>query len=75
MENYLRVKKSELGKHAGLLDAVSPLAILARGYAIVQSQDTGEIIRAAEQAAVDDRLRLTLHKGTLDCRVTQTSAS
>lgn len=75
MENSLRVKKSELGNIAGLLDAVSPLAILARGYAIVQSQETGEIIRAAEQTAVDDRLRLTLHKGTLDCRVTRTSAS
>ncbi len=47
---------------------LSPLAILDRGYAIVQADD-GSIVRAAEQTSVGARLGVRLHRGRLDVSV------
>ncbi|HVS80915.1 MAG TPA: exodeoxyribonuclease VII large subunit [Pyrinomonadaceae bacterium] len=53
---------------AAALDAMSPLRVLERGYAIAQDA-TGGIVREAKTISVGDALRLRLWKGTLDCRV------
>src|SRR5258708_3598510 len=53
---------------AGSLDAMSPLRVLERGYAIAQDAN-GAIVREAKTVSVGDELRLRLWKGTLDCRV------
>lgn len=53
---------------AAALDAMSPLRVLERGYAIAQKTDGG-IVREAKTVSVGDALRLRLWKGTLDCRV------
>ena len=50
------------------LDALSPLRVLERGYAIAQDA-TGGIVREVKTVSVGDALRLRLWKGTLDCRV------
>jgi len=50
------------------LDALSPLRVLERGYAIAQDA-TGGIVREAKTVSAGDALRLRLWKGTLDCRV------
>src|SRR5712691_4230910 len=50
------------------LDAMSPLRVLERGYAIAQDA-TGGIVRKAKTVSAGDELRLRLWKGTLDCRV------
>jgi len=47
------------------LQAVSPLATLERGYAIVQRQDSKEIIKSAKQLAVDDWLLIRVAKGQI----------
>lgn len=47
---------------------LSPLAVLGRGYAIVQTSG-GEVIRAVEQTQVGESLRVRLHKGRLQVRV------
>jgi exodeoxyribonuclease VII large subunit len=47
--------------------ALSPLAVLDRGYAMVQKD--GAIVRDASQVRVHDRLRVRLAKGTLDVAV------
>ena len=53
---------------AASLDAMSPLRVLERGYAIAQKAN-GAIVREANSVATGDELRLRLWKGTLDCRV------
>jgi exodeoxyribonuclease VII large subunit len=53
---------------AAALDAMSPLKVLERGYAIAQDANGG-IVREAKTVSVGDELRLRLWKGTVDCRV------
>jgi exodeoxyribonuclease VII large subunit len=53
----------------GRLDTLSPLAVLARGYAVCWNADGTRIVRSAREVAAGDRVRLTLHEGTLDCEV------
>jgi len=53
------------------LDAVSPLATLSRGYAIVQ-QDQGQIVHSTAQVKVGEQVQARLHRGRLYCRVEKT---
>ena len=50
------------------LDALSPLATLKRGYSISRKTD-GEVLTAAEQVSVGDRIEVQLVEGHLACRV------
>jgi exodeoxyribonuclease VII large subunit len=50
------------------LNALSPLATLERGYAIVQREDTA-VVRAANQVKPGERIHARLRRGSLDCRV------
>ena len=52
------------------LDAISPLKVLSRGYAIAQKEATGEVLRSAKQARRGDKLRLRLGEGQIHCEVT-----
>lgn len=54
---------------SGRLDALSPLRVLARGYAIVSSEESGTIVTAAEQVAAGDGLNIRLAKGQLTATV------
>ncbi len=63
--NYLR--RSYVG-YAAALDALSPLKVLARGYAVPSGSD-GRVIKTADDANVGDCIDLTLSKGELRCRV------
>ncbi|MCL2121625.1 MAG: exodeoxyribonuclease VII large subunit [Clostridiales bacterium] len=50
------------------LDALSPLATLARGYAICRDA-SGRVIDDASQVAIHQSIRVRLSKGSLSCRV------
>ena len=64
----LEEAKKRLGLAAASLDALSPLAVLQRGYAIAQDKD-GRLVRDAAAVSIGDSLRLRLAKGKLNCRV------
>ena len=64
----LETAKNRLGLAAASLDALSPLAVLQRGYAIAQDKD-GRLVREAQSVTRGDLLRVRLAKGRLDCRV------
>ena len=49
--------------------ALSPDAVLSRGYSITQDADTGAVVRAASDTAVDRKLRIRLATGRLGARV------
>jgi exodeoxyribonuclease VII large subunit len=54
---------------AGRLESLSPLAVLARGYAVCWNADRTRIIREASSVAVGDDVRMTLYRGELRCEV------
>ena len=58
-------KRQEFAKAAVFLDAVSPLAVLGRGYAIVSRDSDGRVIRSAKQTEPGELLRIRLHEGSL----------
>jgi exodeoxyribonuclease VII large subunit len=51
------------------LNAVSPLATLERGYAIVTDSKTSDVLRDAGQVKKGDMVKARLHRGQLHCRV------
>ena len=53
----------------GRLDNLSPLAILARGYAVCWNEDRTAVISRADTVSPGDRVRVTLHEGELQCDV------
>jgi exodeoxyribonuclease VII large subunit len=55
---------------SGRLGNLSPLAVLARGYAVCWNADRTVIIRSASAVAAGERVRVTLHDGELQCDVT-----
>ena len=48
---------------------MSPLGVLARGYAVCWAADRAHIVRAATDVAVGDAVHVTLAHGGLDCEV------
>ena len=50
------------------LDAMSPLKVLGRGYAMAQSED-GTVLRSAEQVRQGEQIRVRLAQGSLQCIV------
>jgi len=52
----------------GKLGALSPIAILGRGYAIVRDGE-GHIVRAGADVSAGDAVRVRLGQGSLDCTV------
>ncbi|HEY0721354.1 MAG TPA: exodeoxyribonuclease VII large subunit, partial [Gammaproteobacteria bacterium] len=67
----LRIESSsrQLAAAASQLDAVSPLATLARGYAIVEHFPDGGVVRRYSDAVAGERVLARLGKGRLICRV------
>jgi exodeoxyribonuclease VII large subunit len=53
------------------LTQLSPLTVLGRGYAIVQTPD-GRIVRSSADTIVDERIRIRLHQGRIGAVVTST---
>lgn len=67
--HYVRFSNQEFKTAAGRLDALSPLAILSRGYSITKRLNGGEIIKDASQVKKDYEVITRLHKGEIRSRV------
>ncbi len=63
----IQTARRHLSSAVGKLDALSPLAVLSRGYAIVWNE-RGAIVRDAADVSVGDRLRVRLFKGQVNVR-------
>ena len=57
------------------LEAVSPLATVARGYAILTRADDGSLVRGTSQVQAGDELRARLAEGELTVRVERKDGS
>jgi len=60
--------RRELGEAGARLSALSPLAVLGRGYSLTWD-GSGRLLRDASAVQPGDPVRVTLHRGELDCRV------
>lgn len=69
MTNLASGEKKRLAVLAGRLQALSPLATLARGYSICTTPDGKHVISEAESVEIGERLAVRLQKGILDCIV------
>lgn len=61
-------KRGRLAVAAASLDALSPLAVLTRGYALAQNE-AGQALRDARDVEIGDSVSLRLARGVLRCRV------
>src|SRR5687768_8390387 len=70
----LETARARLGLVAASLDALSPLAVLQRGYAIAEDAE-GRLLRDAKSVSPGDQLRVRLAKGRVTARVEDTQTN
>ncbi len=72
MRRLLLEKSRLLQQHAAALSALSPLAVLARGYSVTQRADNGTVVQRSDQVSPGDELRTQTAAGAIFSRVTET---
>lgn len=68
-EHRLTCAKGDFARTAARLDALNPLAILTRGYAVVRAGETP--VRSTEELRVGTPVRLTLADGEATAEITE----
>lgn len=68
LSTLLQQKKLQLEASMTQLHAISPLATLKRGYAIVKDEQ-GQLIYSSEQQQIGDMIEAKLHQGSLLCQI------
>ncbi len=74
IETKLHQARERLALAAASLDALSPLGVLQRGYAIAQDA-SGKLVRDARSVAPGDELSVRLAKGKLGTRIERIEAT
>lgn len=68
LDTAMTRKKNEYLRVAAKLDALSPLEVLSRGYAIAMDED-GRAVKDSSGVRAGDKLTVRLASGALGCRV------
>jgi len=68
-QERVRRLKDQLAERAGRLGALSPLAVLERGYSIAHKLPAELIVKSSADLQIDDRLRVRFAQGNVICRV------
>jgi exodeoxyribonuclease VII large subunit len=66
--------RNQASGYAERLQALSPLAVLSRGYAVCRLEPDGTILKDSAAVRTGDAVRVLLHRGSLGCAVTEVSA-
>ncbi len=69
IKEMLVSRKADVAGLVGKLNALSPLATLARGYSVCLMENNGGIVRDAKTLKAGDRVRVNLHTGGASCEV------
>jgi len=64
-------RRRRVGELVARLDAMSPLAVLGRGYALARRSEDGRIVRRARDVAIGDVLDVQLAEGAIEAEVTR----
>lgn len=67
--SLLRIRRSSLQEQAAVLQSLSPLRVLARGYSIVRRTADGKVVTDASDIKKGDLLDVKFHKGRAACLV------
>ena len=67
-EGWLNARRQQFGQTAAALDAMSPLKVLSRGYAVA-TNEKGRIIRSTSDTTNGEKLYLRVTDGSVSCRV------
>ena len=70
MHRRLTEKGTEISQMAGKLEALSPLSVLRRGYAILNKAD-GSTIRKTSDVSIGEHITLRVSDGTFFAKVTE----
>jgi exodeoxyribonuclease VII large subunit len=68
MERRLEKSRTQLSAHSAHLDALSPLRVLARGYAVARD-DRGRVLKRVDQLTAGKDFKLRVTDGEVDARV------
>jgi exodeoxyribonuclease VII large subunit len=68
VQQQLKKCHQAFGRIAHTLEALSPLAVLERGYAICLTPE-GQVVRSADAVAPDATVKVKLYKGSLQAKV------
>ena len=68
LSQALNRERQRFGSLASKLDALSPLKVLGRGYAIPRRED-GSVVRSTGDVAPGDRVKLRVADGEINCQV------
>lgn len=68
----LHKRRLRFAQTVATLDAISPLRVLARGYAVATKGKRGAVVSDAAALKAGDTLHIRFAKGAADCRVTDT---
>jgi len=71
MATLLAAKRKGWEKEVARLEALSPLAILGRGYSITRRLPDNLILRAVDEVEITGQVAVRLSRGELICRVEQ----
>ena len=78
MEIIMQGRETRFARAAAVLNSVSPLATLARGYAIVTREDKGhgvrKVVSHSGEVSPGEHLEILLHQGTVECEVKKVHA-
>lgn len=64
-------RRLRFARSVATLDAISPLRVLARGYAVATKGVRGAVVTDAAALKAGDRLHIRFAKGAVNCRVTE----
>ena len=68
MQSILNQNRNRLTLASRMLDSVSPLATLSRGYAVIKNCDD-EVVRYVKQVSAGDSVSALIEDGLLECEV------
>ena len=73
-DQMIRSRQNRLEQNAAVLDTLSPLKTLARGYSIVSrgggpAGNSKEIVTSTSQVIEEEEVEIRLYQGSMDCRV------
>ncbi|MCL2202121.1 MAG: exodeoxyribonuclease VII large subunit, partial [Oscillospiraceae bacterium] len=69
LQRKVYISKERYVRLGAALDAMSPLKVLGRGYAIARRED-GSIVKVGKDVKPGDKITLRLRKDEIDCVVT-----
>ena len=67
LQGRLSQEQKRLAALSGTLDALSPLKVLSRGFAVVSKGQ--DVVKSAAQASPGDQVRIRLEDGTLSAEI------